>query len=228
MELDPIFVRERLDRARLLLLFTPEVCGDREPLSVLEAVLPEIDIVQVRPKAAGARTVSEARATFDWTVRVLDLVRANARHDVLVMVDDRVDVAKALWERGCAGVHLGADDMPPSSARAFLGPNPLIGLSTHALEDVIAAEDERVDYLGFGPIRPTGTKGYERGLGVEAAWIAAAASARPLFPIGGIDHATAAELARVGRAAAAAAILCADDPARAAREMRALLATESD
>jgi thiamine-phosphate diphosphorylase len=228
MQPDPIALRERLERARLCLLFTPEVCGAREPLSVLEAVLTEVDIVQVRPKAAGAVTPCEARATYEWTVRVLDLVRGRRDVDVLVMVDDRVDVARALWDRGSAGVHVGADDMPPDAARAFLGDGPLIGLSTHSLQDVIAAEDLPIDYVGFGPVRPTGTKGYTRGLGAEAAWIAAAASPRPLFPIGGIDVEAAQELARVGRAAVAAAILGASDPARAARALRELLATDGD
>jgi thiamine-phosphate pyrophosphorylase len=90
---------------------------------------------------------------------------------------------------------------------------------------VIASEDLPVDYLGFGPVYATSTKGYERGLGFEPAWIAAQASSRPLFAIGGIDRTNAADLARVGRAAVGAGILAADDPARAAREIRAALAT---
>lgn len=223
MRPDPSHLRERLAAARLLLLFTPEACGERDPLAVLEAALAAVDVVQVRPKPLAARAPCEARATHDWTVRVLDLLRAHGSCDVLVMVDDRVDVARALWERGCAGVHVGADDTPPAVARAFLGAAPLIGLSTHASEDVIASEDDPLDYLGFGPVHPTGTKGYERGLGAEAAWIAAQASTRPLFPIGGIALENAGELVRVGRAAVASAILAAPDPARAARELRALL-----
>lgn len=229
MRPDPDLLRDRLERARLMLLFTPQVCAaERDPLQVLEAVLGEVDVIQVRPKTPGAKTPCEAKATFDWTVRLLDLLADRPGLDVLVLVDDRVDVAGALWDRGCAGVHVGADDMPPAAARAFLGPGPLIGLSTHSLEDVVTAEEERVDYLGFGPIRPTDTKGYERGIGTEQAWIAASVSARPLFPIGGIDHDAASELARVGRAAVASAILCAADPARAARELRALLESGTD
>ena len=72
----------------------------------------------------------------------------------------------------------------------------------------------------------TRTKGYEHGLGSECCWIASEASPLPLFPIGGIDRSNAQELARVGRAAVSSAILAAPDPARAARELRALL--ESD
>ncbi|MDZ4773234.1 MAG: thiamine phosphate synthase [Planctomycetota bacterium] len=220
-------IRERLERSHLMLLFTPELCLERDPLSVLDAVLSEVDIVQVRPKAAGAKTPCEARATFDWAEQILALV-ASRRLDTLVLVDDRVDVARALWDRGCAGVHVGADDMPIDEARTFLGPGPLIGLSTHSLADVIDAEEARVDYLGFGPIRATTTKGYVRGIGIEEAWVAASASARPLFAIGGIDHDTAADLARVGRAAVASAILSASDPARVARELRALLTSDAD
>jgi thiamine-phosphate pyrophosphorylase len=223
-------IRDQLERAHLLLLFTPGVCTRHEPLRALEAALPFVDVVQVRPKSPDSSSHSPcaARDTHDWCVRVLDLVAGMSRPQVLVMVDDRVDVARALWSRGCAGVHVGQDDCPAGVARDFLGDEPLIGLSTHSLEQVAAAEDERVDYLGFGPFRPTRTKGYERGLGPEACWIAGAASARPLFPIGGIDRANVTEIARVGRAAVASAILDAEDPARAARELRELLAAGDD
>lgn len=223
MKPDPSHARERLAAARVLLLFTPESCAGREPLAILDAVLDWIDVVQVRPKAPGSRVPCDARAAHDWTVRVLDLVHARKDVDVLVTVDDRVDVARLLWPRGCAGVHVGADDLPPAEARAFLGGDPLIGLSTHSFEDVLASEDEAVDYLGFGPVYPTRTKGYERGLGSEAAWIASQASARPLFPIGGISLDNAHELTRIGRAAVASSILAAVDPSLAASELRAQL-----
>jgi thiamine-phosphate diphosphorylase len=123
-------------------------------------------------------------------------------------------------------VHLGADDAPPELARALLGPEALIGLSTHGAADVVRATELPVDYLGFGPIHATATKGYARGLGSEAAWIAAQASAYPLFPIGGIDATNASELAGVGRAAVGSALLSAPDPARAARELAGLLRAE--
>lgn len=227
MHLHLASARERLAAARLLLLFTPDACAGRDPLGVLEAALPHVDIIQVRPKplggSGGALAPCAARATFEWTERVLDLVRAHPALDVLVTVDDRVDVAVALRAEGCVGVHLGEDDCPVAVARALLGENALIGLSTHTFEAVIEAEDLAVDYLGFGPVHGTGTKGYQHGLGAEAAWLASTASSRPVFAIGGITRENAFELARLGRAAVAAAILGAEDPARAARELRALL-----
>lgn len=204
-----------------MLLFTPELCpAGRDPLEVLARALPHVDAIQVRIKEAG-QALAPARATLEWTERVLAL-RARIAPGVLVLVNDRPDVARVLGER-VDGLHLGADDAPPGLARELLGPEALLGLSTHSSADIVAAQDLPVDYLGFGPIHPTATKGYARGLGAEAAWVAAHASSRPLFPIGGIDATNAAELAEVGRAAVGRAVLAADDPAQAARELGLLL-----
>jgi thiamine-phosphate diphosphorylase len=225
--------RLRLSNARLYLIFTPGLVSARDPLAVLEAALPFVDIVQVRPKApesgldparpnaSGAQT--NASELFDWCVRVLERVASVQAEHVLVLANDRVDVARSLLGRGLAGVHVGQEDTPPRVARELLGPEALIGLSTHSPAQVAAAWGEPVDYLGFGPLRATATKGYERGLGAEAAWIASQASAVPVFPIGGIGLAEAADLAEVGRAAVGSAILCASDPAAAARALREVL-----
>ncbi len=220
--------RAHLARARLMLLFTPELCGSRAPLEVLSAVLPFVDVVQLRIKPAGALGPSPApaRASWDWGLRILDLARTPRTPAFVLMLDDRADVARALQARGLAGVHLGQDDMPCAAAREFLGPEALIGLSTHGLQQVGEALEQPVDYLGFGPVHATPTKGYLRGLGSESCWLAAEASPLPLFPIGGIERSNVQELARVGRAAVSSAILSAPDPARAARELRALLETE--
>ncbi len=211
-----------MERAHLLLLFTPALCPPgRDALDVLEAALPWLDAIQVRIKhPMDPRWASPASEVRSWTLRVLELLSARSAPDPLVLVNDRVDVARALEENGVAGVHLGADDCPPAQARAVLGPNLLIGLSTHSNGDVVAAADEPIDYLGFGPIHPTRTKGVERGLGAEAAWIASSSTRLPVFPIGGIDATNAAELARVGRAAVSSAILGAGDPSLEARLIR--------
>ena len=217
--------RARIARSRLMLLFTPELCPrGRDALEVLAEVLPHVDVVQVRIKEPGLG-LAPARATLDWTRRVLAL-RAGQGSSALVLVNDRPDVARALAEEGVDGLHLGADDAPADLARALLGPDALIGLSTHTSAEVVAAELLPVDYLGFGPVHPTETKGYPRGLGAEAAWIAARASSLPLFPIGGIDATNAAELGEVGRAAVGRAVLASADPGRSARELVVLLASE--
>ena len=216
---DSAALRRRLDAARLLLLFTPELCGGRDALDQLRALLPRVDLIQVRPKPLGpSRAPAAARESLDWARRVLRLTEA-LEDPPLVLVDDRVDVARVLLGEGLAGVHLGADDMRPRDAREVLGSAALIGLSTHSLRDVLRAEDQPVDYLGFGPVYDSTTKGLTGGLGPEHAWVASATSTRPVFPIGGIDVLRACELTQVGRAAVGSALLAADDPGSVAEEL---------
>lgn len=228
--------RERLRSARLLLIFTPDLAAG-DPLAPLEAALPHVDVVQVRPKAVGAGAgPTGALAAWEWARRVLDVCAAClVPAPPLVMVNDRVDVARALARDGVDGVHLGTGDTPPAVARAVVGAAALIGLSTHDASQVAAAWDEPVDTLGFGPVFPTATKGYgtaaaagdaPRPVGPERAWVVAESSAVPVFPIGGIDLTNAEQLERVGRAAVGSAILGAVDPGAAAQALRGILAGE--
>ena len=217
-------LRAALAQARLMLLFTPGACA-RDPLAVLEATLPEVDIVQVRPKSPGLEATTAAAEALLWTERVLEHALALGEDGPLVLVNDRIDVALALREHGAAGVHVGQDDCPVSVARAELGAAALIGVSTHDAQQLVRAEEEGADYVGFGPVFATPTKGYEQGLGPERAWVAASAAGIPLFAIGGVCSENADQLATVGRAAVGAAILGSRDPGRAARELRASLSS---
>ena len=221
--LDPFILRQPLEHARLLLVFSPSSL--QTGLAALEEALPHVDLVQVRPKRAREEGSSSA-LTRDWTRAVLELVARAPDAAPLVMVNDHVDVAALLRDEGCAGVHLGQGDCPVQDARAFLGADPLIGLSTHNNEQVAASWNEPVDYLGFGPIFPSSTKATGPALGPDRAWIAASATNRPLFPIGGIDRSCAAELAQVGRAAVSSAILTAEEPGIAAETLRAMLSPD--
>lgn len=228
--LDAAALRARLGAAELMLVFSPELCAARDPLEVLGLLLAEVDVIQVRckPPATGPRAPecpgppAEARATHEWTRRALELC-AGLAAPPLVLVDDRVDVAMALRGEGCAGVHLGADDFPIEAARELLGPEALIGLSTHDVVQVARAAETSADYLGFGPVFATATKGYSRGLGPEVAWVAQAGSTLPLFPIGGIDLSNAHTLDQLRRAAVSSVLLGSEDPVGAARRLREAL-----
>jgi thiamine-phosphate pyrophosphorylase len=226
--------RERLGEARLLLIFTPELVLEGDPLERLRLLIPHVDVIQVRPKPVAteqraqiaADPPAEARATHDWTERVLELIadaEPQAAARPLVMVNDRVDVAMALQERGCAGVHLGQADLPTAEARALLGEDALIGLSTHDMRDVAMTLDQPIDYLGYGPVFASTTKGYSEARGPETAWVASEAVGLPVFPIGGITPANATELKSVGRAAVSSALLSAADPVEAALTLRTAL-----
>ncbi|MFT5049437.1 MAG: thiamine-phosphate pyrophosphorylase [Chlamydiales bacterium] len=217
-------LRETLANARVMLIFTPELTGERDALTILESILPWVDMIQVRPKPVGAADggPTEARAARDWCRAVLERV-ATCERPLPVLVNDRVDVAHLLADEGLAGVHLGQTDCPWQEAREQLGPDLLIGLSTHDVTQVAQALDAKVDYLGFGPVFPTATKGFERGVSPETTWVASQASEVPLFPIGGISPANAQELSHIGRAAVGSALLASEDPAGAARAVRGLL-----
>jgi thiamine-phosphate diphosphorylase len=226
-------MRPALDDARVLLIFSPELCGERPPLDVLESVLPWVDLIQVRPKPLGqpADAPSQARECMDWTARVLERIAASSSHPpvlVPVLVNDRVDVAAALKDRGCRGVHLGQDDAPPGVARAVLGGNACIGLSTHGERELELARAQPIDYVGLGPVFPSSTRGCERGLGARACCELASKSALPLFPIGGITAENVSELRSIGRAAVGAGILAAPDPPAAARLLRERLLSLTD
>jgi thiamine-phosphate pyrophosphorylase len=218
-------LRERLGRARLMLLLTPDLVPDGGAMTAVEAALPHLDVIQVRPKPLGPIGTSSAREAWDLCRAILDRI-ATLDDPPLVLVNDRVDVARALWSAGLAGVHLGQNDTPAAVARELLGPGPLIGLSTHDSTQVVLGSEEPVDYVGFGPVFATATKGYGKGLGAERAWVASEAFGGPLFAIGGIDTTNAETLAQVGRAAVGSAILCAADPGDAARRIAEQLVAE--
>jgi thiamine-phosphate diphosphorylase len=218
-------LKRRID-ARLMWIFTPDPERPEVAEAALAAALPCVDAIQVRLKLPGRKAgPSPAGPLLDWTRRVLHLrerLPSDARRP-WVLVNDRADVARALADEGLDGLHLGDRDLAPEAARAYLPEGLLLGLSTHSHAEVLAAQDRPVDYLGFGPVFATATKGYDRGLGPERAWIAQEGSGLPVFPIGGIDLANAEQLEEVGRAAVGSAITDASDPAAAAEHLRAAL-----
>jgi len=111
-------------------------------------------------------------------------------------MNDFSDVALAVK---ADGVHLGQDDLPLADARNILGPNRLIGISTHSIEQAIEAEKGGADYIGFGPMYHTQTK--DTGLaplGPNAARKLRAQISIPIFGIGGINLANIAELQTIG------------------------------
>lgn len=203
--------RARLVRARLLLLWTRELCAG-EPVEWLRrAVAGGVDIVQVREKKMTGRELyvatREARAALAGT-------------SALVMVNDRADVALAAR---ADGVHVGQDDLEVADAVALLrGGGLLVGASTHSLAQVREACAAGASLLGFGPMFETTTKPSEPPIGPAELAAAVGASTVPVFAIGGLD---AARIAAIGarRAAISSAILRAADPQRAAREIRAAL-----
>ena len=145
-------------------------------------------VIQLREKNASPATFFE-QAQF-----ALEVAR---QHHCRLIINDRVDLALALK---ADGVHLGQDDMPPAAARKILGPEAIIGVSTHNVEQAREALDQPIDYLAIGPIFSTTSKqdtaavfGLE---GLKA--VRAVVGSVPLVAIGGIDHHNAALVIEAG------------------------------
>jgi thiamine-phosphate pyrophosphorylase len=135
-------------------------------------------------------------------------------HGALFLVNDRIDIALAVE---ADGVHLGQGDLPPAIARQLLGPDRLIGRSTHALAQLQQAVSEGCDYVGVGPVHATPTKPGREPVGLDYVRQAAAASPIPFFAIGGVDASNLAAVRAAGgsRVAVVRAITAAADPAAA-------------
>ncbi len=203
--------RARLSEARLYLVCDAHP-GGRDLLNVLEAALAGgADIVQLREKQMSDEAL---------TALARQATALCHEHDALLIVNDRPHVALAA---GADGVHVGQDDMPLNEVRALVGEEMLIGLSTHAPEEIDAAT--QADYLGVGPVHATPTKPGRPAVGLKLVRYAAQRAPRPFFAIGGIDAENIDDVLAAGakRVAVVRAIAQAADPERAARALREAL-----
>jgi thiamine-phosphate pyrophosphorylase len=189
----------------------------RRPLDVLDGWLDAgVQLVQVRAKS--------------WSLgALLELAeQATARcrsAGASLIVNDRADVARLA---ASDGVHLGQDDLGPSEVRRIVGPDAIVGLSTHSDEQVDAACRQPVDYLAIGPVFESMTRmAVSTPIG-EAGVTSAVARARvaglPVVAIGGITAENAARVVAAGAAAVAVISgLVGDDPRASARRLLAAL-----
>jgi thiamine-phosphate pyrophosphorylase len=201
--------RDRLVRARLYL-----VCDRRPEVFLRAALAGGVNVLQLRDKDASDDEVLAAAAVFR---RVADDAGA------LFVVNDRPDLAVAA---GADGVHVGQDDLPVDEARAVVGPDRIVGRSTHSPEQIAAAGD--ADYIAVGPVYATPTKPGRPAVGLELVRHAAAHAREPWFAIGGINPDNVGNVVAAGarRVVVVRAITEAEDPSAAARALRAALTGE--
>lgn len=146
----------------------------------------------------------------------LELRQLTRRFGAKLLINDRIDIAQAV---AADGVHLAGTSVPIAVARRLLGPEALIGVSTHAEAEVLAAARDGADFVTFGPIYPTPSKAaYGDPVGVAALQRACAAATLPVFALGGIKLTHIPELKAAGAAGIAliSAIITAADPKRTA------------
>lgn len=144
-------------------------------------------LIQLRDKDISAREMFEAAQSC------LKLTRAAG---AMLIINDRVDVAMAA---DADGVHLGQDDLTVAEARVLVGPEKIIGISTHSIAQVEAALETSANYIAVGPIFPTATKNNpDPVVGLELVRQARTLTSLPLVAIGGITLETAAEVMAAG------------------------------
>jgi len=205
--------REILNDARLYLLISGSQCSGSPEWTIRQAVAGGVDVVQLREKNRTDRELLE-QARF---VR-----RVTREAGALFIVNDRPDIAK-LAEAD--GVHLGQDDLSVRDARRILGAEPLVGVSTHSIDQVHRAIRDGADYIGIGPTFPSATKSFDSFPGLDFIRAATAATSLPAFALGGIDVSNVAEVVKAGarRVAVSSCLATATDPESVARVLRAAL-----
>lgn len=206
---------ERLSAARLYVLIDGRASA--EELERLVRSLGNADIIQLRDKRLHDRELLD-RAR---------LLRAMTRQTgTLFIMNDRPDLA-ALAQAD--GVHVGQEEVSVKDARSIVGPERLVGVSTHSIEQARQAVLDGANYIGVGPTFASGTKAFDRFPGLELLWQVAAEIRLPAFAIGGIHGGNVSEVFATGfsRIAVSGAILAADDPAAALEELHERLLRSS-
>ncbi|NLW49689.1 MAG: thiamine phosphate synthase [Candidatus Brocadiaceae bacterium] len=203
---------------RLYALLTERFCRLHWQRTAEALLAGGVDAVQLREKDLSDR---------ELLVRSCTLRKQTEAAGALLIVNDRPDVAVLA---GADGVHLGQDDLPPAEARRIVGPDLLIGWSTHSARQAAQARDLPLDYIGVGPFAPTATKGYEVGFGADLVRAERAATPLPMVAIGGITADNAADAIEAGATAVAvcAALCDTDDPEAAARRLRAAVVAATE
>lgn len=201
----------KITGARLLLVTDP-----RPDLvaRVGAAVRGGVDIVQLRDKSAPREDLIH----LAWEIK-----DACGRDGAVFTINDDVELARLV---GADGVHLGEDDDTTAHAREVLGPDIVVGRSAGGVAEALEAVRQGADYLGVGTVYATPTKpeGEVAGLAPIRA-LAREGVPVPWFAIGGVTLETAPSVAEAGAPgfAVVRAILDADDPEAAARQLRSLL-----
>jgi thiamine-phosphate pyrophosphorylase len=205
--------QERLAGRDVYVLLTISGCARPVEEVIRSAAAGGAGIFQTREKGLCDRELlAHLRAVRRWTREA----------DALLIVNDRPDLAVLC---GADGVHIGQEELTVGEARRIVGPDRLVGVSTHDIEQARAAVLDGADYLGVGPVFPSRTKTFESLAGLELVRAVAAEIGLPWYAIGGIGAENFGTVREAGatRVAVSAAVCGAEDPRSAVAELRAAL-----
>ncbi len=205
---------ERLVLPRLYVILDAALLTVSETECAQKLVTAGVRLLQYRNKRASAREL------FDSAKRLSSLLIPQG---VTFVVNDRADVASAAE---ASGIHVGQEDLEAESARAVVGSNKLLGVSTHNMEQFQRAAASSADYIAVGPIFATGTKSNpDPVVGTEFIRRVRLLTDKPIVAIGGITLERAPEIIEAGADSVAVVsdILSAPEPGMRAREYIDLL-----
>lgn len=201
--------RRRLNDASLYLLLTKSLCQHEWVKVLRDAITGGVRIVQIREKGVTDRELlAHARHVRQITAETGTLLIINDRPDIAVLCD-------------ADGVHVGQDEIPVSDARRIIGPDRLVGVSTHSIEQARQAVLDGASYIGIGPTFHSGTKQFNVLAGLTFIEQVTTEISLPAFAIGGIDHTNVAQVTSAGarRIAVSGAICRAEHPLSAAAHL---------
>jgi thiamine-phosphate pyrophosphorylase len=208
--------RRRLADARLYVILTGSQCKAALDWTIHEAAAGGAAIFQLREKNLNDRDLLErARQVRRWTRET----------GTLFIMNDRPDIARLA---DADGVHVGQEELPVKEARRIVGPNVLIGVSTHNISQVRQAVMDGASYIGVGPTFPSGTKEFPEYPGLHFVRQALTETSLPTFVIGGItlDNITQTVAAGACRVAVSQAVCQSDDPRSTATALCQALAKQ--
>jgi len=203
----------RLSRTRLYVLLDGRPSPEEFDTMVGLLVRSGVHAIQLRDKGLDDRRLLR---------RARRLRRLTAESDVLVIINDRPDLAALA---GADGVHLGQEELSVKDARTIVGPDALVGVSTHSIDQAREAVLDGANYIGVGPTFPSATKHFDQFPGLGLVRAVAAQIRLPAFAIGGITPENLPEVLAAGlhRVAVSGAITNADDPTKAVRKLLSVL-----
>jgi thiamine-phosphate pyrophosphorylase len=174
--------------------------------------------------AVGGATLIQYRNKVGTTREMLSHAREIRRalgDNVTLLMNDRADICIAA---GYQGVHVGQEDLSPEGARMVIGPERMLGVSTHSLEQLQQANAGPADYIAFGPVFGTTSKrNPDPVVGLEGIRAARAATKKPIVAIGGITRANARSVIDAGADSVAVIADLLSSPAKVAEEFLRLL-----
>lgn len=183
----------------------------------------EIVEAAVRGGASCIQLREKDCSTREFIEEAISIRSLLTRYKIPLIINDRVDVALAVK---ADGIHLGQTDMPCTIARQIVPEEMIVGISVESLDDAITAQKDGADYLGVSPIYNTPTKtDTAKPLGLAGLQSIRSEVNLPLVGIGGLNMGNAAEVIQHGAdgVAVVSAIVAADDPEAAARDLNQIV-----